>query len=57
MSYIKIEIYKISKEKYISKIYLTGGVVLDQGTTCSSEEFTGEGLGALILEVHVAMPM
>ena len=30
---------------------------MDQGTTCSSKEFTGDILGALIPEVHSAMSM
>ena len=34
-----------------------GEVVVDWGTTCSSKEFAGDGLGALMPEVHSAMSM
>ena len=34
-----------------------GGIVVDRGTTCLSKEFAGDGLGALVPEVHSAMSM
>ena len=64
---MKISIYKISKigssyklkeKKKCQKAYFAGSlgvVVADRSTTCSSKEFAGDGLGALIPEVHSAM--
>ena len=68
-SLVKISIHKISKigssyklkgKKKCQKTYFAGflgGEVADRGTTFSSKEFAGDGLGALIPEVHSAMSM